>query len=136
MTERILLVISAAILGAVVLLLLRRSQLIKAQNATTVLDGVPIKPDTLHIVYFWSEHCSQCKSAQKPTLDRLIEKVGHSNVELIALRIEDNDELAKSWGVRTLPTTYIINQQGTVTHVNNGLRSESQLSLQLQLEKS
>jgi len=133
MYERLLVVIVAAILAAVVFLFLRNVQLKKAQNATTELDGIKLKKDMQHIVYFWSEHCSQCISAQKPTLEQLLKKVEKDNIELIALQVEENNNLASSWGVRTLPTTYIVNQQGHVTHINNGLASESKLLQQLNL---
>ncbi|WP_126455804.1 thioredoxin family protein [Sulfuriflexus mobilis] len=133
MYERLLIVIVAAVLGATVYLLLRRSQLNRAQNAAVEQNGVQLKAGILHIVYFWSEHCSQCKNAQKPILEGLLEKVGQENVELLTLRVEDFGSIAKSWGVRTLPTTYIVDQKCNVTHVNNGLTSESHLLLQLNL---
>jgi len=131
MYERLLFVIVAAIFGSIIFILLRKIQMRKAQNATTELDGLKFKTGMQYIVYFWSEQCSQCKSAQKPTLEQLLKKVEQENIELIALCIEHNGSLAKSWGVRTLPTTYVVNQQGSVTHVNNGFVSESRLLQQL-----
>ena len=119
MYERLLIVIVAASLAIAAYKLLHRLQLRRAQNAAVERDGLQLKTGALHIIYFWSEHCAQCKSAQKPTLDRLLETVGEGSVELIALRMEDYSELARSWGVRTLPTTYIIDRQGNVSHVNN-----------------
>lgn len=133
MYERLLIVIVAAILGAIVFIFLRKIQLKKAQGATTELDGLKLKTGMQHIVYFWSEHCSQCKAAQKPTLERLMQKVEQESIELIALQIENNNTLADAWGVRTLPTTYILDHQGHVTHINNGLTSESKLLQQLNL---
>jgi thioredoxin-like negative regulator of GroEL len=133
MQERLLIVIAAASLGLAAFQLLRRLQLRRAQNATTGPGALQLKAGTRHIVYFWSEHCSQCKSAQKPTLDRLLERVGEANIELIALRVEDHGDLARSWGVRTLPTTYVLDHLGNVAHVNNGLASESRLLQQLDL---
>lgn len=133
MYERLLIVIAASGLGTAAFLLLRLLQLRRAQNAATEQNGLKLKADTLHVVYFWSEHCPQCKTAQKPTLDRLLKTVGERNIELIALRVEDYGDMAKSWGVRTLPTTYVLDRQGNVSHVNNGLASESRLLRQLGL---
>ena len=133
MYERLLIVIAAASLGVAAFQLLRRLQLRHAQNAAVEQNGLQLKAGTLHVVYFWSEHCPQCRSAQKPTLDRLLERAGEGNIELIALRVEDYGDLAKSWGVRTLPTTYVLDRQGNVSHVNNGLASESRLLQQLDL---
>jgi len=133
MYERLLYVIVAAIFGAIIFLFLRKTQIRKSQNATTELDGLKLKTGMQYIVYFWSEHCSQCKSAQKPTLEQLLKKVEQENIELIALCIEHHGSLAKSWGVRTLPTIYVVDQQGSVTHVNNGFVSESRLLQQLNL---
>ena len=124
MFERLLTVIAAAGLGVAAFRLLRRLQLRRAQNAAVEQNGLQLKAGTLHVVYFWSEHCAQCKSAQKPTLDHLLKKVGEKNVELVSLRVEDHGDLAKSWGVRTLPTTYVLDRQGNVSHVNNGLAQD------------
>lgn len=136
MFERLLMVIVVAILGYIAYLLLRRSQLRRAQSASINKKGLQLKSGVQHIVYFWSEGCSQCKNAQKPTLDRLMERVNKRKVELTIIRVEENAELASSWGVRTLPTTYVIDEQGNVAHVNNGLASESNLIKQLDLSTS
>lgn len=136
MYERFLIVIAVASLGVAAFQLLRWLQLQRAQNAAVELNGLQLKAGTLHVVYFWSEHCPQCNSAQKPTLDRLLEGVGEKNIELIALRVEDYGDLARSWGVRTLPTTYVLDRQGNVSHVNNGLASESRLLQQLDLVRT
>jgi len=63
----------------------------------------------------------------------IMNKGEQKNIELIALCIEYNGSLAKSWGVRTLPTIYVVDQQSSVTHVNNGFISESRLLQQLNL---
>jgi len=133
MYERLLIVIAAASLGLAAFQLLRRLQLQRAQNAAVEQNGLQLKAGTLHVVYFWSEYCPQCKSAQKPTLDRLLVRAGEENIELIALRVEDYEDLARSWGVRTLPTTCVLDRQGNVSHVNNGFASESRLLQQLDL---
>ena len=133
MYERLLIVIAVAILGTAAFRLLRRLQLRRAQNAVTENKKLHLKAGTRHVIYFWSEHCPQCKNAQTPTLDRLLERAGDADVELIALCVEDHEDLAKSWGVRTLPTTYVIDRQGKIAHVNNGLASESRLLQQLEL---
>ena len=133
MYERLLIVAVAAILGYVTYLFLRRSQLRCAQSATIQKNGIQFKAGAQSIIYFWSDGCSQCKNAQKPTLDSLMKTIDRNNVELITIRVEENAELANSWGVRTLPTTYIIDEVGNVSHVNNGLASESNLIKQLNL---
>ncbi len=131
MYERLFIVITTALLFLAAFQLLLRLQLRRAQNAATEINSIQLKADTVHVVYFWSEHCSQCKSAQKPILDRLLKKTEGEKVALIVLRVEDNDELAKSWGIRTLPTTYVLDRQGKVSHINNGLVSETRLLQQL-----
>lgn len=133
MYERLFIVIAAMVLCIAAFQLFRWLQQRRAQNAASEQNGIQIHAGTLHIVYFWSERCPQCKSAQKPILERLLERTGEEIVELIALRVEDDDDLAKSWGVRTLPTTYVLDRQGNVSHINNGLVSESRLLQQLEL---
>jgi thiol-disulfide isomerase/thioredoxin len=133
MYERLLIVIAAVCLSVTFFLLLRWLQLQRAQNAANEQNVLQLKGYTRHVVYFWSEHCPQCKSAQKPTLDRLLAKVREEDVKIITIQVEDYEELAKSWGVRTLPTTYILDRQGNVSHINNGFASESRLLQQLEL---
>jgi len=133
MYERLLAVIAVAIFGYVTYFILRRSQLQRAQSALLNKNGVQLKAHSHHIVYFWSEGCSQCKNSQKPTLDKLMETLKQRNVELVSIRVEDNVKLVNLWGVKTLPTTYVIDQQGKVSHVNNGLVSGANIIVQLNL---
>jgi len=133
MYDRLLIVITVIILGLTVYQLFRRLQLRRAQSAVTIQQTLNLQDGSRHVVYFWSEHCPQCTSAQKPALDRLLERVGKGSVELITLRVEDCGDLAKSWGVRTLPTTYVLDSEGNITHINNGLASDSRLMQQLEL---
>jgi len=133
MYERLMIVIVAAIFAYGSYLYLRKLQLRRAQNASIKKNNIHFKAGVQHIVYFWSQGCSQCKNAQKPMLDKLMGKIDKSNVDLIAICVDDNAELASLWGVRTLPTTYIIDEQSNVSHINNGLASEASLIRQLKV---
>jgi thioredoxin-like negative regulator of GroEL len=133
MYERLIIVIFVAAFSYLSYWILHRSQLRRAQNASTNKNNIQIKAGSLHIVYFWSEGCSQCINSQKPTLDKFMATVNDGNIELISICVDENNKLAKSWGVRTLPTTYIIDEQGNVSHINSGFVSELNLKKQLNL---
>lgn len=44
-------------------------------------------------------------------------------------------EQANQWGVRTVPTTFVLDKDGTVQHVNNGLVTEKVLVEQINADR-
>ena len=98
----------------------------KTVSSQGVATGIP------SIVYFWSESCGICKSAQKPALDTVLETFGADDLHLSSINASDQKEMAKQWRVMTVPTTFIIDAAGTVRHINNGFASPEKLLKQLQ----
>ena len=47
------------------------------------------------------------------------------------LQVSFSQSWAIQWGVRTVPSTYVLNASGNITHINNGLATEKQLLDQL-----
>ena len=133
MFERVIVVVSMFGLWFVVRHFFLRWQLRRAQHGKRELRGVTLGDGTPHIVYFWSAHCAQCEHTQKPILHRLLAKAGADTLRLTSICVDEEMELARLWGVQTLPTTCVVDSTGVIAHVNNGLASEGKLLRQLKL---
>lgn len=79
------------------------------------------------IVYFHAPSCGVCRTSQKPILDRLLARAGEGRLQVVAIDASQQADVAREWGVTTVPSTYVIASSGEVTHVNNGLASEPTL---------
>lgn len=83
------------------------------------------------VVYFHSPTCGVCRASQKPILDRLLAQFVENGLQLITVDVSEKTDVAREWGVTTVPSTYVIGLAGEVAHVNNGLASEQTLRRQL-----
>jgi thiol-disulfide isomerase/thioredoxin len=126
--ERGLHALAAVLVTALGVAALKRWQGRKARRAHSLL---PVEPGKPSIVYFHSPSCGVCRVSQKPVLDRLIARVGEDKVQLIAVDVTESTDVARAWGVTTVPSTYVLDPEGDVAHVNNGLVGEPRLLRQL-----
>ena len=130
MYERLAIVLFALIVAAIGMGLIRRRGKLRAQNA---MQRLGITPGIPTIVYFWSPRCHPCRNAQKPILERIVEEYGEKYLQLISYNVDESADMAKAWGVMTIPTTFIIDQCGEVLFVNTGLATDGVLHRQLSL---
>lgn len=124
MLWRLLIVLAFPLLLLLCVKLLRRWQLARARSADK---ATPRRIRGPAVVYFWSADCQLCRTTQKPILERL------DGVALHSHQVEAFPDLAKAWGVTTLPTTFVVHAEGDIRHVNNGLVNEATLRRQLGL---
>lgn len=94
------------------------------------------EPGKAAVVYFYSPACGVCRTSQKPILDRLFAQSGSDEWQLVAVDVSEKMDVAREWGVTTLPSTYVIGATGEVAHVNNGLASEQTLRRQLTIAQN
>ena len=81
------------------------------------------------ILYFASESCAACPS-QARYLEQLVSQWQDKlNVQKIDAEVEP--ETAVKYGVFTLPTTILIDQQGDVREINYGLTHTQKLTRQV-----
>lgn len=132
MIERILLLAGIILLLVTLLSLFRRQQLKQARSAASVVGNTSISGGKLRVVYFWSAQCSQCAAVQTPVIDNLVRMVGKETLAVSKFNVSESLELAKDWGVKTVPTTYVLDKNGIVQHVNNGLVAEKHLAEQIE----
>ncbi len=130
MYERLAIILFVLIVAAIGTVLVRRRGKQHAQNA---MQHLGITPSIPTIVYFWSPRCHLCLSAQKPILERIVKEYGEKYLHLISYNVDESSDIAKTWGVMTIPTTFIVDQSGEVLFVNAGLATDRALHRQLQL---
>lgn len=131
MNERLIIIIAAGALFLLGMKLLKQWQLRQAQTAATESNGLTTSSDVPQIVYFWSNQCTQCKTVQKPVLDRLLANLGDGNMRFLSINVNETPEMARTWGVKSVPTIYVLDKDDNVLHVNNGIATERKLLEQL-----
>lgn len=82
------------------------------------------------LLYFWSDDCAPCVT-QARFLGQLPEQV-REQVRVEKFDVEKEPEKAASYGVFTLPTTMLVDRQGSIRHVNYGLTGVRKLTSQLE----
>ena len=82
------------------------------------------------IIYFTTPDCVACKVAQRPALQRLREMMA-DRLQIIEVDAYEKPELAKQWGVLSVPTTFILNEQGQPRQVNYGVTPADKLYAQI-----
>jgi thiol-disulfide isomerase/thioredoxin len=83
------------------------------------------------IVYFTTPTCAPCKTIQRPAIETLKKNLGE-RLQVIEVDASTQPELAQDWGVLSVPTTFVIDSEGTPRHVNHGVATAEKLSYQLE----
>ena len=116
-------------LGAFIYWYVNQRLLLRAQNNALSLFTAP--PDKPVIVYFTTPDCGPCKTVQRPALNQVSNVLGE-RVQVIEIDATERPELAKQWGVMSVPTTFLLNAQGEARYVNNGVTRMEKLMEQVQ----
>ena len=122
MIERLLITMGLAILGIVIFIGFRRIHLWRASQAAPSV-GKPL------ILYFRSDACAPCE-AQGRFLHQLQTEFG-DQIFVEKVDADVDHATAERYGVFTVPTTLIVDAQGTVRHANYGLADARKLAGQL-----
>jgi thiol-disulfide isomerase/thioredoxin len=113
--------------------LFNRMILIRAQknidSSQTELPGA--RSGIPAILYFTTPDCSACKTVQRPALQRLQERMGE-HIQVIEINAQEQTDLASRWGVLSVPTTFILDKEGQVRHVNHGVTRAEKLLQQIE----
>ena len=92
------------------------------------LDGyTPGKPA---ILYFTDPGCAPCQTVQDPALEQVALQYG-ARLQIIKVQALERPDLTDSWGVLSLPTTFIIDAGGRPRGVNHGVTRAPRLTDQL-----
>ncbi len=102
--------------------------LLRAQNnVLSLFSKLPNKPV---IVYFTTPDCVPCKTIQRPALNKLSGLMG-DKLEVVEINATERPDLAKQWGVMSVPTTFLLDARGDARYVNNGVARVEKLMEQL-----
>jgi thiol-disulfide isomerase/thioredoxin len=113
--------------------LLNRMIILRAQkNSDSGGAGLPgARSGVPAILYFTTPDCTACKTVQRPALQRLQERMGE-HLQVIEIDAQERSDLASRWGVMSVPTTFILDKDGQVRHVNHGATRAEKLLQQLE----
>jgi thiol-disulfide isomerase/thioredoxin len=115
--------------GAFAYWLINHRLLIRARNNIfTLFHALPNKPV---LVYFTTPDCAPCKTIQRPAINRVSHVLGEE-LEVIEIDATQRPDLAKVWGVMSVPTTFVLDARGEARYVNNGVARAEKLLEQIQ----
>ncbi len=126
---RFALAIGIIFLGVGLNWLFNRSLIARAEGGIGSLFSTP--PNKPTIVYFTTPDCAPCKTVQRPALEKLISLLGEK-LHVIEIDATQQPEVAKTWGVMSVPTTFLLNSRGEACYVNNGVARVEKLMEQIQ----
>lgn len=126
---RFALAVGIVLTGLLAYWLINQRLLVRARNnALSLIQSPPNKPV---IVYFTTPDCAPCKTVQRPALQKVLSLVGEG-VQIIEIDATEQPDLAKTWGVMSVPTTFLLDARGEARYVNNGVTRAEKLMEQLQ----
>lgn len=127
--SRSVLALAIVVVGIFGYWLINQRLLVRAKsNIFTLFDQLPNKPV---IVYFTTPDCAPCKTVQRPALSRISQILGDS-LQVVEIDATQRPDLAKQWGVMSVPTTFLLDARGEARYVNNGVTRAEKLMEQLQ----
>lgn len=123
---RLVWTLGIVLFGVALYKLTNRAVLNRAAAQTPVTEqGTP------SILYFTSPDCSPCKTVQRPAISRVQETLG-DRLKVVEVNTYEQPELARQWGVMSVPTTFILDSQGKPVHINHGVALADKLLKQIQ----
>jgi thioredoxin-like negative regulator of GroEL len=134
--ERLLILAAIGVLLASVGILARalargRLQTVQFAPPQTLWDAIKEGPDGRPLVVaFSTPSCAACHTAQKPALTRLEAQAG-GTVRIVEVDAAAQPEVARSFGILTVPSTAVLDGEGRVLALNQGFASTERLAGQL-----
>ena len=126
---RLFLAIGIIILGAAAYWLINQRLLVRAKtNLFTLFKTLPRKPV---LVYFTTPDCAPCKTVQRPAIEQVSNLFGEK-LHVIEINVYERPDLARVWGVISVPTTFLLDARGEARYVNNGVARANKLMEQIQ----
>lgn len=131
MLERLSLVLLIGLLVTGGLLSLRiwhSRKLQRLRVSQSLVSLVP--PGHPAIIAFSTPSCAECRTRQAPALARLTARLGEQ-VTIRSLSALDHPHLVWQLGILTVPATVVLDQTGTIHHLNLGYTSDQVLQAQV-----
>ncbi len=134
--ERVLVLAAVAVaVGALViggrLLAARRLRALRRRGAGQLWDALGTEPDGRPaVVAFSTPSCTACHTAQRPALTALEERAG-GRVRIVHVNAAERPQVARAFGVMTVPATVVVDAGGTVLAANQGFATTETLAEQV-----
>lgn len=125
---RLGLAVSIIALGAFSYWLLNQRLLLRARSQVFTLFSKP--PERPVLVYFTTPDCAPCKTIQRPAINQVAKVLGE-DLEVVEINAYERPDLAKTWGVMSVPTTFVLDARGEARYVNNGVARAEKLLEQI-----
>ncbi|GAP09852.1 thioredoxin [Bellilinea caldifistulae] len=124
------LVWSGLLIGAGVglYLLVNRTILKRTADLSRHLPGW--QPGRPVILYFTTPDCAPCRTIQRPAL-RQVQSAWGDRLQVIEIDASRREDLARHWGVLSVPTTFLLDASGKPRFVNHGVTRAEKLTEQL-----
>ena len=118
------------LVGAGAFHVVRAMVLSRARGASSRLEG--FARGTPAILAFSTPECVTCKAAQRPALRNLRERLG-DGLQVLEVDAVERPDIARAWGVLSVPTTFVLDADGRPRQVNHRFASAEKLLAQLRL---
>ena len=118
------------ICGTLAYRFISQRMLVRARNNAFYL--FPTPPNKPVIVYFTTPDCVPCKTVQRPALHQVTRLLGEATLEVVEIDATQRPDLARTWGVMSVPTTFLLDARGDARYVNHGVTRAEKLLEQLQ----
>lgn len=126
--NRLVLAIGIILIGLVLYWIINRVLLLrtrdKGMGLPFDLSGRPA------ILYFTTPACVPCKTIQRPAVQKILEMYA-GRLDVIEVDATKEIDLARQWGVLSVPTTFIIDSRGVPRFVNHGVTRADKLIVQI-----
>src|SRR5689334_12913141 len=103
---------------------------LKLRTRSLLADLGPLPALTFTLVYFSTPTCAPCKTIQRPAIQKLAQ-ILEGSLHVVEIDAAEQPEIARRWGVMSVPTTFLIDPRGKLCHVNHGVTRTEKLLLQL-----
>lgn len=116
-------------LGLFAYRLVNQRLLVRARNNVfTLFNKLPNQPV---LVYFTTPDCAPCKTVQRPAIEQVSNMLGET-LKVVEINAYEQPDLARTWGVMSVPTTFVIDTRGEARYINNGVARAEKLLEQIQ----
>lgn len=103
---------------------------ILARNSRNSAAASGIQKGQPSILYFTTPDCIPCKTVQRPAIQKVSAELG-PRLQVVEVNAYEQPDLARMWGVLSVPTTFIIDARGKPRHVNHGVTRADKLLKQV-----
>jgi thiol-disulfide isomerase/thioredoxin len=137
MAERLILVLALGVLIAVGVVAIRALSTRKTrsiQQQPPAWDALGTQPDGRRtLIAFSTPSCVACHKAQAPAIKLAEQQLGADRVRVIKVDAASEPEIARAFGVMTVPTTVVVASRGNaIVAINQGFAPSTRLLEQLQ----